>query len=84
MRTTLDLSDDVLMAAKELAKRQNRTAGQVISELARIGLRGPANANPHDNGLAEPPSFYGFVPIPSNGKIVTNEYINQLRDELGI
>ena len=78
MRTTLDLADDVLLAAKELAKRQKRTAGEVISELARIGLRGPANT------LAEPASFYGFVPIASNGKIVTNEYINQLRDELGI
>lgn len=78
MRTTLDLADDVLLAAKELAKRQKRTAGEVISELARIGLRGPANA------LSEPASFYGFVPIASNGKVVTNEYINQLRDELGI
>ena len=78
MRTTLDLADDVLLAAKELAKRQKRTAGEVISELARIGLRGPANT------LSEPVSFYGFIPIQSNGKVVTNEYINQLRDELGV
>jgi hypothetical protein len=38
MRTTLDIEDDVLQAAKELARREGRTAGQVISELARRSL----------------------------------------------
>jgi hypothetical protein len=28
MRTTLDIEDDVLQAAKELAQREGRTAGQ--------------------------------------------------------
>ena len=81
MRTTLDLADDVLLAAKELAKRQKRTAGEVISELARIGLRGPT-ALADENKLSEPASFYGFVPI-TGGVPVTNEFINRLRDELG-
>ncbi|MFM2400381.1 MAG: hypothetical protein RL341_2538, partial [Pseudomonadota bacterium] len=35
MRTTLDLDPDVLMAAKELARRNHKTAGQVVSELMR-------------------------------------------------
>ena len=38
MRTTLDIADDVLQAAKELARRQHKTAGEVISELARMAL----------------------------------------------
>ena len=31
MRTTLDLDDDVLASAKEIARRENKTAGQVLS-----------------------------------------------------
>lgn len=76
MRTTLDISDDVLLAAKELARRQGRTAGQVISELARQSLTGA------NSPLTEPAEeFFGFRPLPANGVIVTNELINALRDE---
>ena len=35
MRTTLDIEDDVLLAAKELARRSGSSAGQVLSRLAR-------------------------------------------------
>jgi hypothetical protein len=38
MRTTLDIDDDVLQAAKELATARRKTAGQVLSDLARKGL----------------------------------------------
>ena len=38
MRTTLDIDEDVLEAAEELAERQNKTPGQVISELVRRGV----------------------------------------------
>jgi len=31
MRTTLDIDDDVLQAAKELARRERKTAGAMIS-----------------------------------------------------
>jgi hypothetical protein len=41
MRTTLDIDDDVLLAAKELAAIRRTTAGQVISDLARQALTGP-------------------------------------------
>ena len=33
MRTTLDIDDDLLAAAKELARRERTTAGEVISRL---------------------------------------------------
>ena len=35
MRTTLQLDEDVLSAARALAERQGRTLGEVVSELAR-------------------------------------------------
>ena len=38
MRTTLDIDDDVLQAAKELGGLQKKTAGQILSELARKAL----------------------------------------------
>ncbi len=35
VRTTLDLDDGVLLAVKERARREKRTAGDVLSDLAR-------------------------------------------------
>ena len=37
MRTTLDLDDDVLAFARELAHAEGRSIGAVVSELARRG-----------------------------------------------
>jgi len=39
MRTTLDIDEDVLGAAKALAATRKTTAGKVLSELARQALR---------------------------------------------
>ena len=38
MRTTLNIDDDVLRAAKEIAKLRGSTAGAIVSELARESL----------------------------------------------
>jgi len=38
VRTTLDLDEDVVAAARELAADGRRSLGSVISELARRGL----------------------------------------------
>src|SRR5579862_8894385 len=40
MRTTLDIDDDILEAAKALARQTRRTAGSVLSDLARDALTG--------------------------------------------
>ncbi len=82
MRTTLDLDEDVLQAAKERAKREHKTAGQVVSELLRQALTAPP---PGATALVrEPEGVYGFIPFPSRGGIVTNEMINRIREEEGI
>ena len=80
MRTTLDIEDDVLAAAKELARRQGRTAGEVISSLARKALTGLAPAG----GVREPRATFGFMPFAADGRIVTNEVIDELRDGEGV
>lgn len=75
MRTTLAIDDDVLAAAKHLAKRDRKSVGEVISTLARQGLasavRGPRSER---NGVPLLPSRRGAVPV-------TPELVNQLRDE---
>jgi hypothetical protein len=78
MRTTLDIADDVLNAAKERARRENKSAGEVISELARAALTGSVGAS-----AARPPTAeeFGFRPFARRGHIVTNELIDQLRED---
>lgn len=80
MRTTLEIEDDVLLAAKELARRTHTTAGRVISDLARRALtQAPPLA------AQEPPAaVHGFRPFPARGGVVTNEQVDRLRDEDGI
>jgi hypothetical protein len=77
MRTTLNIEDDVLYAVKERARREKRTAGEVLSELAREALTGRHGADV----IAEGDSFYGFDPLPHRGPAVSNALIEELRDE---
>jgi hypothetical protein len=77
MRTTLNIADDVLYAVKERARREKRTAGEVLSELAREALTGRHGADV----IAEGESFYGFDPLPHRGAAVSNALIEELRDE---
>lgn len=84
MRTTLDIDDDILSASKELGKAAGKTAGQIISELARKALTQPTQSTQY--GVEEPKAFYGIRPFPKRpgGVVVTNEMINRIRDEEGI
>lgn len=80
MRTTLDIADDILLAAKDLARREKTTAGAVISALARKAL----NATPSTRAgrsRRKADEFLGFRPFPSRGGLVTNDLIDKLRDE---
>ncbi len=77
MRTTLDIDDNVLGAVKELARRQGKTAGQVMSALARQAL----TQAPAADAVNEPAPSYGFQPLPASGKLVTDEVVEKLREE---
>ena len=76
MRTTLDIDDDVLRAVKDLARRERKTSGQVISELARQALTGSALGT-----AREPKPLHGFCPFPKRGGLVTNALIDRLREK---
>ena len=77
MRTTLDIDEDVLQAAKEIARREKKTTGQVISTLARRALTAPRRRQTP----REPRAAYGFRPVAPRGPIVSNELIDELRDD---
>ena len=78
MRTTLDIDEDVLQAAKEIARREKKTAGQVVSMLARSALTAPRGVQ----AAREPRAVYGFRPFAARGAIVTNELIDSLREDV--
>ena len=67
MRTTLDLEQEILETAKQLAHQQGKTVGQMVSELMRQALK-PTMTARFRNGvmLFEPkpdakPSHLGVV-----------------------
>jgi hypothetical protein len=74
MRTTLDLDEDVLQAAKEIAANRGTTAGRVISELARAALA-PSERVEIRNGVPLMPARRPGSPRP------TMADVNRLRDE---
>ena len=95
MRTTLDIADDVLFAAKEIARHEKKPVGQIISELARRAFAQTAAQNSGSGlhpaaGEASPPQVserlasYGIHPLPARGGLVSNELIDRLRDAEGI
>lgn len=79
MRTTLDIDDDLLKAAKDLARRRGTTAGRVVSELMRQALTGAMS-----EGVGERQAVYGFRAFEKRGGVVTDDDIEKLRDAEGI
>jgi hypothetical protein len=77
MRTTVDIDEDVLQAAKEIAERDKTTAGKVLSDLARRGLTTPAK-------LRRVKYRNGIPILRSRGEIVTLEKIQKIMDAEGI
>jgi len=73
MRTTLAIADDVLIAAKAIARDQGKSVGAVITELARRSLHEP-DKQEDDDGIPR-------LPISRPGAVVTLEIVNALRDE---
>ena len=77
MRTTLEIDDDVLETVKDLARQSDRTAGAVLSELARRALTSGhiVSKKLRCAGVG------GFITFESRGGLVTNEQIDRLREQ---
>ncbi len=73
MRTTLAIDDDVLLAAKAIARQQGRSVGEVVSDLAGRALHRP-----------QPSAMRNGIPLLPRGDgpaVVTLDTVNALRDE---
>ena len=73
MRRTLDIDDDILLAAKQLARQRGTTAGRILSELGRQALHPKKASKKREWGSL-------FVPKPG-AKRPDPELVNRLRDE---
>jgi hypothetical protein len=72
VRTTLNIDDDVVAAARELTVGEGRSLGSVISELARRGLT-PARVEAED-GLP-------VIGVPADSPAITPEMVRRALDD---
>jgi hypothetical protein len=73
MRTTLELDDDLVTTARQLARQQGVTLGRVISDLARQSLPASAPPNVRNGVLLFEPKARASKP--------DLRVVNDLRDE---
>ncbi len=96
MRTTLDIADDMLFLAKDFARRDKKTLGEVVSELLRKAVQAPSQAAPAQRQGKKKSTEtekqrrlreMGWVTLPHREDIfpqVTNDLVNRIREEEGI
>ena len=73
MRTTIDIAEDVLAAARQLSRDERKTMGEVLTELSRAGLEKRRQGFAIRNGMP-------VIPSRSN-VVITLELVNALRDQ---
>lgn len=76
MRTTLEIDDTVLAAARSLARSRRCSLGAAVSELARRGLM----ADHADAARADVPYSPFPVIVGDPEIVVTDELVAELRD----
>ncbi|MBA2665644.1 MAG: CopG family transcriptional regulator [Trueperaceae bacterium] len=74
MRTTVNIDDDVLRAARHLAESKGQSLGQALSELARASLT-RSEVGAVRNGVT-------LFPVNAEAAGSTLEEVNVLRDAL--
>jgi hypothetical protein len=73
MRTTLELDDDLVQVARQLAQQRQTTMGQVISQLVRLALE-PKSAPRTRNGVL-------LFELKPGARKPSMALVNRLRDE---
>ena len=81
MRTTLDIDEDVLLAAKEHAARERKSLGAVISALARESLRRPPAPARRRTAARQGGRF---AVLPQREEVITLEHVRGLQDAEGV
>lgn len=74
MRTTLVIDDDLLAAAKNLARAKSVSVGRVLSDLARRGLQST-------NRVSSASSGFPVFRVPPDAGPITSDDVKQAEDE---
>lgn len=77
MRTTLNLAEDALIAARNIARRERLSLGDAVSELIR---RGTAAGGPGSPARAQPTLRGRFALLPLRDEIVTPQHVRDLME----
>jgi len=80
MRTTINLDDDALIAARHVAQRERVSLGDAISQLIRLGAS-------KGSGLASAdatPLRGRFALLPVRGEVITTAHVRDLMEREGI
>jgi|CZKI01.1.fsa_nt_gi hypothetical protein len=78
MRTTLDIDDSILAAAKEIAGASNSSAGAVISDLARKGLSLTSGQ------ISQRKSGFPVFTVPADAKPLTSATVKSILSDEGL
>ena len=78
MRTTLDIDDAILAAAKEVAGSKGSSAGAVISEWARKGLSASSGK------ASRSKSGFPMFSVPANAKPLSTATVKSLLADEGL
>ena len=79
MRTTLTLTEDVFLIARQCAARDNISLGEAVSRLAREGFRAQSLQPATEVKLRGKYSL-----LPARDEVITSEHVRRLMTEEGI
>jgi hypothetical protein len=75
MRTTLSLDEDILAAARSLARARSESIGRVLSDLARRGLE----ASPRK--IRRKKGAFPIFNVPKGGRLITLEDVKRAEED---
>ena len=84
MRTTVNLAEDALIAARNLARRARLSLGDAVSELIRRGAAAPACGKHTALRRAQPALRGRFALLPVRDELITPQHIRGLMETEGI
>ena len=81
MRTTINLDEDALLAARHVAQRERLSLGEAVSELVRRGATaGVSSAAPRERSRLRG----RFALLPARDEVITPQHVRELMDREGI
>jgi hypothetical protein len=81
MRTTINIAEDALLAARHLAQRERMPLGDAISQLVR---RGAAASNTDEAVRRSAPLRGRFALLPARDEVITPQHVRELMEREGI